>query len=516
MPHLDSELNRVAGSSVFATFDLSQGYWQLSLDVDSQDCQSFITPDGVFTPTRVLHGTTNAVPHFQACVQGILGDLSENILAWLDDLLMYAMNEPALLKLLRLFFQLCRDYNLKLHPGKCVLFSKMVRWCGRLISFNGVRFDPRRVQALHDMVLPLTGADLQQFVCALNWMRTSIPSFATIIYPLQELLEEVYSHAGKRTKSAISKIPLSKVGWSQSHADSFRMCQKAIEHAVTLALPISNKRLCVYSDASSVFWSFVITKVPPEHLDRPTNEKHHEPLAFFSGKFTSSSSWWHIIEEEAYAIMEACDKLSWLLHRPDGFSIFTDHHNLTYIFNPYGHNPGLSSHTAAKILRWALKLSSYRYKIEHVPGVENIWPDLLTRWAAPMARGRVSALMLAPLSPTEDVDFVWPSAAEVRATQDKYVNSLAVTDSAESQDLVQLNKDGLYRTSEGRIWIPAECTDLQLRICVVGHTGLSGHRGTKTTVYHIRSMFYWPTLQEDIAMFCSTCLHCCSYLGGDI
>jgi hypothetical protein len=42
MPHLDSELNRVAGSSVFATFDLSQGYWQLSLDVDSQDCQSVL------------------------------------------------------------------------------------------------------------------------------------------------------------------------------------------------------------------------------------------------------------------------------------------------------------------------------------------------------------------------------------------------------------------------------------------------------------------------------------------
>jgi hypothetical protein len=187
-------------------------------------------------------------------------------------------------------------------------------------------------------------------------------------------------------------------------------------------------------------------KSSPEHLDRPTSEQYHEPLAFLSGKFTGSSSRWPIIEKEAYAIMAACDRLSWLLHRPDGFSIFTDHHNLTYIFNPYGHNPGLSSHTAAKLLRWALKLSSYRHTIEHVPGVENIWPDLLTRWAAPMARGRVSALMLAPLSPTEDVDFVWPTAAEVRTTQDQYVNSLVVIDSAESQQLVQLNTDGLYRT----------------------------------------------------------------------
>jgi hypothetical protein len=152
------------------------------------------------------------------------------------------------------------------------------------------------------------------------------------------------------------------------------MCQKAIEYAVTLAHPISNKRLCFYSDASSFFWSAVITQVAPEHLDRPTSEQHHEPLAFLSGKFTGSSSRWPIIEKEAYAIMAACYSLSWLLHSQDGFPIFTGHHNLTYLFNPYGNNPGLSSHTAAKLLRWALKLSSYRYTIEHVPGAETSGP----------------------------------------------------------------------------------------------------------------------------------------------
>jgi hypothetical protein len=112
----------------------------------ARNCRRLV---GVFTPNRVLHGTTNDVPHLQACVQGIVGDLSENILAWLEDLLTHAMDEPALLKLLRLFFQLCRNYNLELHPGKCVLFSKMVRWWGRVISFirlyEGASFSPDRL-----------------------------------------------------------------------------------------------------------------------------------------------------------------------------------------------------------------------------------------------------------------------------------------------------------------------------------------------------------------------------------
>jgi hypothetical protein len=196
MPHIESEISRLQGYSYFATFDLSLGYWQLELAPESQECQSFITPDGVFSPKRVLHGTSNAVLHLQAALQGVLKPLAQQILAWLDDLLLHAKSVPTLLGFLRDFFLLCRQHNLKLHPGKCVLFATEVRWCGRLISSAGVRFDPRRAQGLLDLPAPTTGADLQQFVCALNWMRTSIPSFATLIAPLQILLESVYQAAG--------------------------------------------------------------------------------------------------------------------------------------------------------------------------------------------------------------------------------------------------------------------------------------------------------------------------------
>jgi hypothetical protein len=55
MPSLQDELHDLHGTEVFATLDFCQGYWQIPLHKDSQDCQSFITPDGVYTPTRVLH-----------------------------------------------------------------------------------------------------------------------------------------------------------------------------------------------------------------------------------------------------------------------------------------------------------------------------------------------------------------------------------------------------------------------------------------------------------------------------
>jgi hypothetical protein len=47
MPNLQDELHDLHGSEVFATLDFCQGYWQIPLHKDSQDWQSFSTPDGV-------------------------------------------------------------------------------------------------------------------------------------------------------------------------------------------------------------------------------------------------------------------------------------------------------------------------------------------------------------------------------------------------------------------------------------------------------------------------------------
>ena len=511
MPHVESELSRLQSSKFFATFDLSHGYWQLPLAPESQECQSFITPDGVYSPTRVLHGTTNAVTHIQAVLQEVFAPLSKNLLAWLDDLLLHASTLIQLFDHLSMFFTLCRKFNIKLHPGKCVLFSLVVRWCGRLISAEGSKFDPRRIEGLLQMSPPSTGADLQQFLCAINWMRTAIPAFSTLVSPLHTLLETAYARAGgKRTKAAVSRILLSEVGWTGAHAEAFEKCQNALANATTLAHPSPEKRICLYTDASQDFWSSIATQVLPEDLDLPPEQQRHEPLAFLSGSFTGSMRRWPIIEKEAYAIIASCDRLDWLLQRTDGFSLFTDHHNLLYVFNPHGYHGSPSAHSAAKLIRWALKLSTYRYTIEHVAGSDNVWSDMLTRWAAPPTMVRISTAMLAPVSPSLDDSFVWPTAQEIRRVQDA-----SILDTALLPDMPVLAEDNIYRTFCGKVWIPDASTDLQLRICIVAHTGTGGHRGIRATTSSIHSLFFWNSLKEDVQTFCNTCLHCRSTIGGD-
>ena len=46
---------------------------------------------------------------------------------------------------------------------------------GKIISEDGVSPDPEKTQILQDMDRPETAADLMQFVCAMNWLRSSLP-----------------------------------------------------------------------------------------------------------------------------------------------------------------------------------------------------------------------------------------------------------------------------------------------------------------------------------------------------
>ncbi len=88
---------------------------------------------------------------------------------------------------------------------------------------------------------------------------------------------------------------------------------------------------------------------------------------------------WSVIEKEGYPIARACDTLKYLLLRPKGFLMYCDHKNLIRVFAP---DAELKAHTREKLIRWADMIGQYRYVIEHIEGVHNLWADLMSRWGS--------------------------------------------------------------------------------------------------------------------------------------
>jgi hypothetical protein len=103
----------------------------------------------------------------------MMDDTKSIIKVWLDDCLLHTKTEDDLLAILNLFVKKCQGHGLKLHANKFVLFASTVRYCGKLITKDGVRFDPKNMEALQSMQEPQNGAGLVQYVAAVNWMRSA-------------------------------------------------------------------------------------------------------------------------------------------------------------------------------------------------------------------------------------------------------------------------------------------------------------------------------------------------------
>jgi RNase H-like domain found in reverse transcriptase len=227
------------------------------------------------------------------------------------------------------------------------------------------------MSTLQHMGTPQNGGDLVQYVAALKWKRSSLPLFAEKAAPLQDLLEVVYKEAKGRTKNKATSVSL-EGRWTKTCEKAFCQLQEHILTLMTTAHPDPKQRICVFTDASDAFYSGIITQVPEHHLDLPVHDQQHQPLAFTSGRFRGSQERWTVPEKEAFAVIETVTKHRYLLLAAEQFSILSDHFNLKYMYAPLSLDPSLARHTVSKIQRWALKLATYNYRIEHIAGELNI------------------------------------------------------------------------------------------------------------------------------------------------
>src|SRR5207253_10181710 len=84
-------------------------------------------------------------------------------------------------------------------------------------------------------------------------------------------------------------------------------------------------------------------------------------------------------DREALAIVYGVKRFHHYLYGQE-FLLETDHKALTWIF---GSRKGIPINAAARIQRWALFLSGYRFSISHIKGSTNVVADSLSRLPVP-------------------------------------------------------------------------------------------------------------------------------------
>jgi hypothetical protein len=190
-------------------------------------------------------------------------------------------------------------------------------------------------------------------------------------------------------------------------------------------------------------------------------------------------------------------KVDYVLLSHDEFAILSDHLNLTYIYNPISADPTLARHVTHKLQRWALKMSVFSYRMEHVMGELNYWTDLMTRWGVVWvagsenkAHGKTVSLFAQPYISPPDYDTVeFPSKKDILRVQQSAVDEYErcqKSNTTARQEVPPKHVDaGSMRMMNNALWIPACEVGLHLRLCVA-HCRSAGHRAYEATLGAIK------------------------------
>lgn len=183
-------LDQLGRAKYFSVFDLASGFHQILMDKQDAHKTAFSTPHSHYQFNRMPFGLKNASATFQRLMDQVLTGLQRTEFVYLDDIVLYASSlREHEIKFRKLATKL-RATNLKLQPDKCEFLRREVTYLGHIISEDGVRPNPQKIQAVKEFPIPKTPKNIKQFLGLAGYYRRFIPNFSKTAKPLTDLLKK--------------------------------------------------------------------------------------------------------------------------------------------------------------------------------------------------------------------------------------------------------------------------------------------------------------------------------------
>ena len=189
VPHLDDFSANLHGKTVFSKLDLAMAYHQIPFAPEDIPKTAVITPYALYEYTVMTFGLRNAGQSFQRYIFRALGDL-DFVYAYIDDILVASANDEEHTEHLKIVFQWLKDFSLRLNVSKCHFGKSELEFLGHLISIDGFRPTPEKVQAIANFPKPRTVVQLRRFLGLINFHRRSLQHVADRQAPLHAYLGE--------------------------------------------------------------------------------------------------------------------------------------------------------------------------------------------------------------------------------------------------------------------------------------------------------------------------------------
>jgi hypothetical protein len=474
LPRIDDLLDAARGAKFKTSLDMAGGYHQIRIAPEDVPKTAFGTPFGHFEWQVLPMGLTNAPSTFQRTMSKVFepylkvpGPVSDRVitaaadrfvLVYLDDVLCLSATVEEHMRHLRLLFAKLREHRLQAKLSKCKFMQKELKFLGHILTEEGIKPDPAKVQTLQDWPFPDSALGVMQFLGLANYFRKFIPDFSRVAAPLYHLTKKTTSfQKGEETQQ------------------SFEAIKSLLANPPLLAYPNPDLPYELISDASVTGCGAVLVQ-------------EGRPIAYFSSKFSSAERNYTTGEQELLGLIKALKEWRCYLEGCAGLTLVTDHNPLTW----FSSQPTLSRRQA----RWSEFLSRFHpFQVKYRPGSTNP-ADSLSRLHGPIGSAATVAVTTRARASMYDSDLL--DRIKAASLEDPYF--------ADEGAVQQYTREDGYWTHAGRIVVPQS---MRTELMHEHHSSpVAGHFGWARTLDQIERQFWWPRMREEVKAFVHSCASC--------
>jgi hypothetical protein len=453
LPRIDELLDQLYGATVYSKLDCQSGYWQIRIKEEDVPKTAFRTRYGHFEWNVLPFGLTNAPATFQTLMNNILRPyLDKFVVVYLDDILIFSKTPEEHLQHVDTILQVLQQHKIYCGLDKCAFGLKEVDFLGHVVSADGVKPDPKKVQAVQDWPVPKTLREVRSFLGLTGYYRRFVKHYSKLALPLTELTKQD-----------------SPWQWRPDHEMvAFNELKAALTSAPVLIMPDPLRPYEVYTDASQFALGAVLLQ---------NHGNGNQPVAYISRKLTPTERGYPTGDREMLGIYWALQQWRCYLEGAS-FKVNSDHLNHTWF-----HTKKDLSRRQAK---WSLWIESY------YSGTEISYKEGKSNLADPLSR-RPDLLSMSTVSSID----ILPDIKNGYKTDTYYTNP--------PKFLQQV--DGIWFFKD-RIAVP-KVQSLRHTIIMECHDCPSaGHLGVDKTVRRIAARFWWPHMGRIVSNYVTACPSC--------